>query len=88
MDQKPSFVQRLKTHPLIGDKHDSEDSSLLHKLPIAFFPWIGIEVDGLSPSCYGPEGAFIAFLCLSMVLMTPYDILSHLLRTKIEFNEN
>jgi amino acid transporter len=59
--QKPSFLQRLKTL-ILGGKHNIEDTTLFHKLSlIAFFAWVGLGADGLTSSCYGPEEAFLAF---------------------------
>ncbi len=31
-----------------------------HIALVAFLAWIGLGADGLSSSCYGPEGAFLA----------------------------
>ncbi len=59
-DQKPTFIQKLKTL-IIGGKHNIEDTSLFHRLSlIAFFAWVGLGADGLSSSCYGPEETFLA----------------------------
>jgi amino acid transporter len=59
--QKPSFLQRVKTI-ILGGKHNIEDTTLFHKLSlIAFFAWVGLGADGLTSSCYGPEEAFLAF---------------------------
>lgn len=46
---------------VFGDSRNVTDPSIFHKLSlIAFFAWIGLGVDGLSSSCYGPEEAFLA----------------------------
>ena len=73
--EKPTFFNRLKTI-LIGKARPLHDPNLFHTLSlIAFFAWVGLGVDGLSSSCYGPEEAFLAlkthiFLGLFVALAT------------------
>ena len=65
---------------LIGKSKSIEDHSLFHKLWLtAVFAWVGLGADGLSSSCYGPEGAFTALganphLSLLIALMTVITI--------------
>lgn len=57
-DDGVSFLKRLK-NLIIGKAKDPSDRSIFHKISlIAFFAWVGLGVDGLSSSCYGPEEAF------------------------------
>jgi amino acid transporter len=44
----------------LGDSRNIADPSLFHNLSlIAFFAWVGLGMDGLTSSCYGPEEAFL-----------------------------
>jgi len=53
-----TFSEKLK-NIFIGKAKDVQDKSTFHKISlIAFFAWIGLGVDGISSSCYGPEEAF------------------------------
>jgi len=46
---------------IVGKQKNPLDATIFHKLSlIAFFAWIGLGVDGLSSSCYGPEETFLA----------------------------
>ena len=55
-----SIVSTLRTI-LFGKARDVHDPQLFHRLSlIAFFAWIGLGVDGLSSSNYGPEETFLA----------------------------
>ncbi len=55
-----SWWQRLR-ELIIGEARSPHDSTLFHQLSLtAFFAWIGLGVDGLSSSAYGPEEAFRA----------------------------
>lgn len=46
---------------VLGKSHNLKDSRIFHKLSlVAFFAWIGLGVDGLTSSCYGPQEAFLA----------------------------
>lgn len=59
-EESASFLQRIK-HIIIGKAKDPHDPHLFHKLSlVAFFAWVGLGIDGLSSSCYGPEEAFLA----------------------------
>ncbi len=78
---RPSFVQRLKTL-ILGGRRNLEDTSLFHNLTlIAFFAWVGLGADGLSSSCYGPEEAFLALgrhvsLSVFVALMSGVTVLT------------
>lgn len=59
-DQKSSILSRLKSI-IIGEAKNPFEPGVFHKLSlIAFFAWIGLGVDGLTSSCYGPEEAFLS----------------------------
>jgi amino acid transporter len=74
------FARKLK-NAFIGKAKDVQDKSTFHKISlIAFFAWIGLGVDGLSSSCYGPEEAFRHLqdhpsLALFVALGTAFTIL-------------
>ncbi len=61
---------------LIGKSLNPLDQGIFHNLSlIAFFAWVGLGVDGLSSSCYGPEEAFLAlgshtYLSIFVAVMT------------------
>jgi len=58
--QIANLLRRLR-NLAIGKARDVRDPHLFHNLSlVAFFAWIGLGVDGLSSSCYGPEEAFLA----------------------------
>ena len=65
---------------LVGKPRDPLDPHIFHTLSLAaFFAWIGLGVDGLSSSAYGPEEAFIALgeyrhLALLLALMMAVTI--------------
>src|SRR3954464_5552628 len=46
---------------LIGRARELSDQRLFHKLSlVAVLAWVGLDADGLSSSCYGPEETFKA----------------------------
>ncbi|MDI6784977.1 MAG: amino acid permease, partial [bacterium] len=46
---------------ILGRSKDLEDPQIFHQISlIAFLAWVGLGVDGLSSSCYGPEQAYRA----------------------------
>jgi amino acid transporter len=52
------FLYKMKDF-FIGRERTLQDKSMFHKISlIAFFAWIGLGVDGISSSCYGPEEAY------------------------------
>ncbi|HPS21027.1 MAG TPA: amino acid permease [Candidatus Omnitrophota bacterium] len=61
---------------IVGGKKNPLDKNIFHQISlIAFFAWIGLGVDGLSSSCYGPEEAYLAlgghsYLSILVGLMT------------------
>ncbi len=63
-------------HGILGKARDPHDPELGHKMSlVAFLAWVGLGVDGLSSSAYGPEEAFRAlgqhsYLALGLVLAT------------------
>ncbi|MCJ7508117.1 MAG: APC family permease [candidate division Zixibacteria bacterium] len=59
MENKPTFIQKLKTL-FIGGSRSLNDPGLFHKISlIAFFAWVGLGADGITSSCYGPQEAFL-----------------------------
>jgi amino acid transporter len=55
----PQTVLERIWHGLLGRARDPHDPDLGHKLSlIAFLAWVGLGMDGLSSSAYGPEEAF------------------------------
>ncbi len=65
---------------ILGKARSLDDHTLFHKFWLtAVFAWVGLGADGLSSSCYGPEGAFRALggnphLGLLVALMTVLTI--------------
>ena len=58
MNDKPGTLRRIQ-NLLIGRPRSPADRQVFHKISlIAFFAWVGLGVDGLSSSCYGPQEAF------------------------------
>jgi len=63
---------------VLGKPHGLNDNKIFHRLSlIAFFAWVGLGADGLSSSCYGPSGAYVAlgghthltiFVAMAMVI--------------------
>lgn len=63
MSDKNPNIPLLKRFKMLimGDARSISDPGIFHKLSlIAFFAWVGLGVDGLTSSCYGPEEAFLA----------------------------
>ncbi len=59
-ESQASLSQRIRK-AIIGRERSLHDPHLFHKLSlIVFFAWVGLGVDGLTSSCYGPEEAFLA----------------------------
>ncbi len=55
--RKPSGFRQM----LFGKPRDIEDPSLFHSISlIPFLAWVGIGVDGLSSSAYGPDESYRA----------------------------
>lgn len=55
---------------LIGRARDLSDSSVFHKVSlVALLAWVGLGADGLSSSCYGPEEAFKALGCHTVLAL-------------------
>ncbi|MCY2930835.1 MAG: amino acid permease [Planctomycetota bacterium] len=58
MDERQS-VWRILKNVMIGGSRNPTDKRVFHQISlIAFFAWVGLGVDGLSSSCYGPQEAF------------------------------
>jgi amino acid transporter len=74
-----SFGTRL-LHRLMGRAVDPHDPNVVHQLSlIAFMAWIGLGVDGLSSSAYGPEEAFRAlgehtYLAVALAIATGFTV--------------
>ncbi len=55
-----TLAHKLK-NLVIGRRLRLHDPTLFHRLSlVVFFAWVGLGVDGLSSSCYGPEETFLA----------------------------
>ncbi len=60
LTQISRFFNRVR-NLAIGKARDIRDPRIFHHLSLAaFFAWVGLGVDGLTSSCYGPEEAFLA----------------------------
>jgi amino acid transporter len=65
---------------ILGKPRDFLDPSLSHKLSLAaFLAWVGLGVDGLSSSAYGPDEAFRAlgqhgYLAIFLAFATAFTI--------------
>ena len=59
MDERNTFG--FLKNIFVGKARSLSDEKLFHNVSlIAVFAWVGLGVDGLSSSCYGPEEAFRA----------------------------
>jgi amino acid transporter len=59
-ESQASLSRRIR-NVVIGGERSLHDPHLFHKLSlVVFFAWVGLGVDGLTSSCYGPEEAFLA----------------------------
>jgi amino acid transporter len=59
-ESQASLSQKIRK-VIIGGERSLHDPHLFHKLSlIVFFAWVGLGVDGLTSSCYGPEESFLA----------------------------
>ncbi|MFH1263991.1 MAG: APC family permease [Pseudomonadota bacterium] len=55
----PKTLTERVWHAVLGDPRDPHDPSLMHKMSLAvFLAWVGLGVDGMTSSAYGPEEAF------------------------------
>jgi amino acid transporter len=67
-------------HGLLGRARDPHDPNLAHQLSlVAFLAWVGLGVDGLSSSAYGPDEAFrvlvqAPYLAVALALATAFTI--------------
>src|SRR3989338_1323423 len=67
-------------HRVIGRAKDPHDPQLVHQLSlVAFLAWVGLGVDGLSSSAYGPDEAFRAlgshtYLAVFLALATAFTV--------------
>src|SRR5690242_12283227 len=78
-DLPRTFGERL-WHSILGKPRNLKDPSLSHKLSlVAFLAWVGLGVDGLSSSAYGPDEAFRglaehSYLAIFLALATAFTI--------------
>ncbi len=76
MGRLPRSMWNKIWHGILGKARDPHDPELGHKLSlVAFLAWVGLGVDGLSSSAYGPEEAFRAlgehsYLAIGLVFAT------------------
>jgi amino acid transporter len=67
-------------HGLLGRARDPHDPNLAHQLSlVAFLAWVGLGVDGLSSSAYGPDEAYrvlvqAPYLAIALALATGFTI--------------
>ena len=60
MSRLSDIAQKVRTF-VIGGARSVEDPELFKKISlVALLAWVGLGVDGLTSSCYGPEEAFLA----------------------------
>ncbi|MFA5858700.1 MAG: APC family permease [Elusimicrobiota bacterium] len=79
MFEQESFITKLRRFVVGKEKSPLDRNIFQHISLIAFFAWVGLGVDGLSSSCYGPEETFLALgthinLSLIVGLMTVLTI--------------
>jgi amino acid transporter len=76
----PETVWERIWHGLLGAPRDPHDPSLGHKLSLAaFLAWVGLGMDGLSSSAYGPDEAFRAlgehtYLAVALAAATAFTV--------------
>jgi amino acid transporter len=67
-------------HGLLGRARDPHDPNLAHQLSlVAFLAWVGLGVDGLSSSAYGPDEAYRVlgehyYLGVALALATAFTV--------------
>lgn len=77
--KKESLYDRIK-HFFFGNPRNINDPHLSQKLSlVAFLAWVGLGVDGLSSSAYGPEEAFRAlgehtYLAVVLAFATAFTV--------------
>src|SRR5262252_8153428 len=76
----PETIGSKLWHAVMGSPRDPHDPSLGHQLSlVAFLAWVGLGVDGLSSSAYGPDEAFRAlgdhtYLAVALALATAFTV--------------
>ncbi|MFH1016556.1 MAG: APC family permease [Pseudomonadota bacterium] len=76
----PQTLRERAWHFLLGRPRDFHDPSLGHKLSLAaFLAWVGLGVDGLSSSAYGPDEAYRAlgeysYLAVLLAVATTFTV--------------
>ncbi len=78
--QLPQTLSERIWHRLLGRARDPHDPNLAHQLSlVAFLAWVGLGVDGLSSSAYGPDEAFRvlgqhSYLAVALALATAFTV--------------
>jgi amino acid transporter len=78
----PQTLTEKVWHGLLGKPRDPHDPNLSHKLSlIAVLAWVGLGVDGLTSSAYGPDESFRAlgqyqYLGIFLALATAFTVLT------------
>src|SRR4051812_8206587 len=76
----PKNIFQKIYHAILGKARDPHDPNLVHHLSlVAFLAWVGLGVDGLSSSAYGPDEAYRAlghhgYLAIFLALATGFTI--------------
>jgi amino acid transporter len=78
----PQTLTEKVWHGVLGEPRDPHDPALTHKLSlIAFLAWVGLGVDGLTSSAYGPDESFRAlgqyhYLAIFLALATAFTVVT------------
>ncbi len=76
----PQTLWKKIWHGLLGRARDPHDPNLAHQLSlVAFLAWVGLGVDGLSSSAYGPDEAYRvlgehSYLGVALALATAFTV--------------
>lgn len=78
--QLPQTIWEKIWHGILGRARDPHDPHLAHQLSlVAFLAWVGLGVDGLSSSAYGPDEAYrvlgeYSYLGVALALATAFTV--------------
>jgi amino acid transporter len=76
----PQTIRERIWHGILGRARDPHDPQLAHQLSlVAFLAWVGLGVDGLSSSAYGPDEAYrvlgeYSYLGVALALATAFTV--------------
>lgn len=77
----PQTIREKIWHGILGRARDPHDPQLAHHLSlVAFLAWVGLGVDGLSSSAYGPDEAYrvlgeYSYLGVALAFATAFTVL-------------